>query len=153
MKNVFESKLILGAKPAPEMLADMQRKLGVDANVLPQFMVYQVTLDNRTHYCCWSGGKIVGDDVQLTDIGLAALESLSYLPRALGETRALVFQQMVLGPTPLQEKVIATLRNAPKGARTCFFGDLAKELDGHMGPAFNVVGAIALEELVKGVAH
>lgn len=149
----IESRLILGAKPAPEMLAKMQRHLGIEPNVLPQFMVYQVIHEGRTHYCCWSGGRVVGDDVQLTTIGLAALESLSYLPSALGEPSALVFQEMALGPTPLEEKVAATLRRAPDGARICFFGDLAIELDGHMGPTFNVVGAIDIDDLIKDVTH
>jgi len=70
-------------------------------------------------------------------VGRGATEALTSLP---GKTTALIFAELKLGPTPLQEKVKQVILDAPEGSRICFLGDLAGSLDGKMGPAFNLAG-------------
>lgn len=129
------SRLLRGAYPTPETAAALREAMGVapDAEILP--MVFEVALNDKTVYACWSGGEIVGDDVQMTLAGRGAFEALLSLPYG---RKTLILQQLKLGRTPLRDKVHAAIEAAPEGAKICFFGDLAGELDGHMHRAFNV---------------
>jgi hypothetical protein len=103
------------------------------------FCVFEVTVDgDKVVYCCWSGGDITPDgEVLMSPIGEAAAEALANLP--MGSNESLTICQLKIGPTPLQDKILANLRAAKPGAKLCFLGDLAGELDGKMSPAFNYV--------------
>ena len=65
------------------------------------------------------------------------MEALTNLP--MGNSETFIFQELKLGPTPLRDKIKATLRRAPANAKICFFGDMQGELDGRLHQAFNVV--------------
>lgn len=99
---------------------------------------------SRRVLCCWAGGDIADDgQVLITVIGQAAVDALMRLPACmddgLAEKGRLVFRQVKLGKTPLRDKVIDAVLDAAPGDRLCFIGDLARELDGKMGPAFNIM--------------
>lgn len=143
----IESKMILGATASPETL----RETGFhEGRGTAQFMVFQTVVDGKTYYCCHSGGKVIDGQVMLTNVGLAALDALIHLPLPDGSPSTLVMQELRIGKTPLVDKVRATFRMVQEGSRVCFFGDLAKELDGHMALTFNVTGAIGIGEIAAG---
>lgn len=131
------TKLIEGTKPEADTLRAIQQTMGVPEGVSINLMVFEVTFKDKTIYCCWSGGKIIGGQPRLTLIGQAAMEALANLPR--GDNSTLIIQELKLGPTPLRDKVRAAVMKAPAGAKVCFIGDMQGELDGHMHKAFNLV--------------
>lgn len=99
-------------------------------------MVFETSFKDKKIYTCWSGSLIENGEPKLTLIGLAALEALVNLP--LGSNQQLVFQELKIGPTPLREKVRATVMKASPGMKICFIGDMQGELDGHMFKVFGV---------------
>lgn len=141
----IKSTLLMGVKPTEATLVKMQEALNIPADQAMEFMVFEVEYDHDTYYCCWSGGYIEKGEPFMTPIGHAAFEALMELP--LGEQTRVIIQELRLGKTPLADKVKAALTRAPAGAKICFFGDMAGELDGHMALAFNLTGRI------KNVAH
>jgi hypothetical protein len=130
------TRLILGVTISAETAARVRAlsKRGTDAGAM-NFCVFQCTIGRKVVYCCWSGGRFAPTGPLLTTIGAASLEALENLALPAGD---LIMQEVRLGPTPLQVKVIETLLAAPPGARVCFLGDLEGELDGQMGRAFNL---------------
>ncbi len=136
----FKSQLITGVTASEVTNQRFKKQIGLSSQQQPMYVVLRVKLDGKTYYCCWSGGCVEDGDVKLTEVGQAALETLAALP--VGSNETLVMQQLKLGPTPLQQKVKNSLRKLPSGAKVCFFGDMAGELDGHMHQAFNVVGTV-----------
>lgn len=131
------TKLIMGSKPEPETLLELQQKAGVPADTSISLMVFETSFKGKKIYNCWSGGVIENGKPKLTLIGRAALEALVNLP--LGSNDLLVFQELKIGPTPLREKVRATVMRAAPDTKICFIGDMQGELDGHMHKAFNVL--------------
>jgi hypothetical protein len=63
------------------------------------------------------------------------MQALANLP--MGNNDTIVLQELTLGPTPLREKVKATLKRSPLNVKICFFADMQGELDGHIHHAFN----------------
>lgn len=133
---ILRSKLIQGTKPEAETLTKIQEQMGVPPGVSINLMVFEVEYDRKKYYCCWSGGALKDGQPYLTLIGQAAMEALNNLP--MGNQDTIILQELALGPTPLRDKVKATLKRAPLNAKICFFGDMQGELDGHMHHAFNV---------------
>jgi hypothetical protein len=130
------TKLILGSKPEPGTLLELQQKAGVPPDKSINLMVFETSFKDKKIYTCWSGGLIENGEPKLTLIGRAALEALVNLP--IGNNELLVFQELKMGATPLREKVRAAVMKAAAGTKICFIGDMQGELDGHMHKAFNV---------------
>jgi len=135
----FKSQLISGVTASQVTNQRFKKSIGLESRQAVAYMVLRVKLDGKTYYCCWSGGSVENGDVKLTEVGRAALETLSALP--VGKDDTLVMQELKLGVTPLQQKVKNALRKLPSGSKICFFGDMSGELDGHMHSAFNVIGS------------
>lgn len=138
----IKSKLITGVIGNEVRNQKFRNELGLSYGQQIAYMVMETKVDGSVYYCCWSGGAVEGEDVRLTEVGRAALEVLMALPA--GDTESLHMQQLKLGKTPLKKKVIQMLKEKPKGAKVCFVGDMAGELDGHMHEAFNVIGSKVL---------
>ncbi|MGZ8317544.1 MAG: hypothetical protein ACXWVD_00445 [Telluria sp.] len=142
------SHLILDARPRPATERELRRRYKVPAHGQLALCVFEVRLDGYRHYCCWAGGELMHEtgmrEPQLTLIGRAAVEALVNLPfhatNPDGSLDLLVVQEVIVGATPLQDKVAATLREH-RDRPVCFMGDLAGALDGLMAPAFNLTGA------------
>ncbi|WP_454889992.1 hypothetical protein [Serratia quinivorans] len=132
----IKSKLIEGAKPEAETMRLIQEKFGVQPGQPMTFMVFEVTYDSQKYYCCCSGGEIKDGEPLMTLIGQAAVESLTNLP--LGSNEQLIIKELKLGPTPLKNKIKATLKEARPNSKICFIGDMQGELDGHITKAFNL---------------
>ncbi|MDH4602360.1 MULTISPECIES: hypothetical protein [Pseudomonas syringae group] len=132
----LKTTLLVGPTPSPTTLLDLKASMGVAQNATMVFMVYQIEFCDELYYCCWSGGELKGGEPCLTAGGQAALEALGNLN--IGSNQTLIVKHLRLGPTPLRQKVEATLRLAPPESKICFFGDMQGELDGVMEPAFNV---------------
>lgn len=145
---MIASRFIFGAQCDPELAREL-----APAGDIAAFCVFQTTASRGTRtrrvLCCWSGGTLVSKDAgtqravaSFTMIGQAALDALLRLPACLDDHPAaaqrLIIREVKTGPTPLRDKVIDAILDAPPGARLCFLGDLAGELDGHMGPAFGL---------------
>lgn len=144
-KHHIISSLIVGPKCSPStesMIRGLNPGKGDDADI--GFTVFKTTVTDpesgsqRSIFCCWSGGRITPDkQPELTPVGHGAVEALvSMLPKFEG----LIFAELRMGKTPLQDKVIARILDAPPDTRICFVGDLAGELDGQMSLAFNITG-------------
>lgn len=155
---LLTSKFILGAAPGEDTAAQLRAEVGAEADAQINPCVFEVEVGRQRRYCCWSGGTIprapgnsseVGavQDIRLTLAGRAAMEALTALPFI--EHKALVFQELRVGKTPLRQKVVETFyKTAAQQALIVFVGDLAGELDGKMGPAFNLAGYIQLDEIL-----
>ncbi len=137
--SVIKSKLISGIIGNELRNQKFRKEMGLNYNQKLTYMVMETKVDGVIYYCCWSGGTIEGEDVKLTEVGRAALETLMALP--VGNENSIYFQQVKIGKTSLKKKVINMLKEKPKGAKVCFVGDMSGELDGHMFPAFNVKGS------------
>ncbi|WP_034947687.1 hypothetical protein [Erwinia oleae] len=128
--------LIEGTKPEADTMSLIQEKMGTQTEGQMNFMVFEVTYDHHKYYCCWSGGEIQNGEPKMTLVGQAALEALANLP--LGNNDQLIIKELKLGPTPLRNKIKATLKETRPNAKICFIGDMQGELDGHMTQAFNL---------------
>lgn len=158
MTNIA-SKIIIGATPTPETEQALRVAHGLAPDVEATMQVFEVEIDNTIRYACWAGGDLIADPAgiggpmpHLTPIGQGACEALMRLPYLYGPDGeflyTLVFHGIRLGKTPLRDKVISAFRmSADVNAVICFVGDLAKELDGKMGPTFNVVDAVPIGEI------
>lgn len=137
MTAQIQSRYIFGATCSEDTAKALRKnKQARNADIL-QFMVMQTSVGHKTHYVCMSGGRIKDGKPELTLVGQGALEALTALPF---KGSVLIFAECKLGPTPLQDKIKQVILDAPANALICFVGDLAKELDGHMTPAFNMTG-------------
>lgn len=149
----IQSRMILGARPSPETLAEITAQLKPNADVVG-FCVFETKVGHKTVYCCWSGGGLDKEGKpELTLVGRAAFEALCSLPDAMPDANptCMIFAEVKIGITPLQWKVKKIILDAPVGAYICFVGDLAKELDGHMGRAFNLTGEPIFLPIAEGL--
>jgi hypothetical protein len=140
MGAAFKTRMIQGTKPTAETLTLLQKEYELPTGASINLMVFEIEARQGKYYCCWSGGEITDGEAKMTLVGQAAAEALVNLP--LGDTQGLIVQELRLGSTPLREKVEETLRMHPPGAKICFLGDMAKELDGKLHEAFNVVDGV-----------
>lgn len=171
----LRSKIIIGATPSPETAALLRTLSSSADDVQINLCVFEVEVDGAVRYCCWAGGTVTAPVVKkgrptpriiaidrnsallpsLTPVGQAAVEALVNLPCLQNERglhATLVFQEIAIGKTPLRDKVLASFRmSADARAIIAFVGDLHGALDGHMSPAFNLVGAIDVSAC-KGMA-
>jgi hypothetical protein len=132
-----------------------RRLRALDGDAAGAVCVFEVTASRggktRRVLCCWSGGRMKPDP-EFTPLGLAAFEALMELPTCMDDYPAIkpipVIRQLIVGRTPLRDKVIDAVLEAPPGARLCFMGDLTGELRGKMSPAFNCLDSdvITLDE-------
>jgi hypothetical protein len=132
----LSSKLIHGTKPEPSTITEIQQTLGVPADRQIALMVFETSFKDKKIYCCLSGGRIEDGEPHLTLIGRAAMEALLNLP--LGDSTSLILQELLVGPTPIRDKVRAAVMRAPAGAKLCFIGDMQGELDGIAFQSLNV---------------
>lgn len=145
----------IGAMPEEMDLLRTQFKVGKDVHPKEITMaVFEVIVNGTARYCCWSGGGAhlteaptdAASLVQhLSPAGLVAQQMLCRLPFF---QRKLAFIQLRMGKTPLRDKILRAFSTTPPDLMLCFFGDLAKELDGHMHLAFNVKGYVALSDCI-----
>lgn len=149
----ISSKVILGATAGPAIDAQLRKEFKVPPTTEVSLSVFEVRVDKTVRYCCWAGGEVThggpeGGTPKLTTIGQAAVDALGKLPFLAGLSGlTLVFQELKLGPTPLRDKIVAAFRmTADSPTLIAFVGDLAGELDGHMGKAFNISGAVPVAE-------
>lgn len=133
----LKSRLIVGTKPSAESLQRVKDMMKVPDNVSISLMVFEVTYNNKTYYCCWSGGEIRNGTPYLSALGQATMEALVALP--MGSNDSLIIQELKLGQTPLKTKVKNTFARATPNSKICFVGDMAGELDGHIVKAFKLV--------------
>lgn len=139
------SQMIIGATAEEDTLKRLRERQKLPTADHIGFSVFKTTVGTKTIYCCWSGGRLNKDaQPELTLVGKGALEALCSLPNVMGmgipKPSALIFAEVRLGKTPLTDKVKERILQAPENAFICFVGDLAKELDGHMGKAFGLTG-------------
>lgn len=152
--SMFSSRLILGATPTPQTEQALRIVNGFTPGTELSMQVFEVTIDRTIRYCCWAGGSVTRDSPrpQLTPAGRGALEALMRLPHLYDQDgnflNTLVFQGVALGKTPIPRKIAASFRmSADVGAIICFVGDLAKELDGHVGKNMNIKGVVNIGEI------
>lgn len=133
----LETKFLDGCKPNDETLLKVRESMNLPNDSDIQFSVFEVNFQNKKYYCCWSGGALQNGEPALTLTGQAALESLlNYKPELNGK---IIMQELRLGQTPIRSKVKKVLKKLPAHSKICFFGDMERELDGHMTSAFNLV--------------
>jgi hypothetical protein len=133
-RRFFSRLLPVGASELTH--ARLATSFGFSPTQSMSFMVFETTLGEKTVYCCLAGGCLTDDGtLWLTAIGHGALEALLSIPTGSGP---LILQELTLGRTPLHDKMVKAVDAAPPGARICFFGDMAGELDGVAFKALNV---------------
>jgi hypothetical protein len=134
----LQSRVILGAKCTPETEAKLRATSDAKAYDAVTFMLFEAHLGHKVVNCCMSGGVLdpVTREPSFTLVGLASVEALQIYAK---DAKNLVFQEIKKGPTPLQEKIKATLLAVPDDTIVCFVGDMAGELDG-FSKEFNPTG-------------
>ena len=135
----IQSRLYIGTHCSPETEQRIREAYGTPKSESVGFIVMQTSVGHKTVDCCCSGGQLdhATKEPSFTLIGLGALEALINLP---GEASALIYAEVRKGRTPVAEKIKQIILDAPPGARICFIGDLAGELDGVLTPALNPSG-------------
>jgi len=119
MQPTIKSKLIQGAKPEAETLRKIQEQSGIPVGISINLMVYEIDYDRKKFYCCWSGGEFRNGQPHCTLIGQAAMEALANLP--IGDQKSFIFQELKLGPTPLRDKIKATLKKSSTKCKNMFY--------------------------------
>lgn len=157
MKTLIQSKIILNTRCDPDTEAALRVQMGAAVEAVDSInaCVFEVTVNRRIRYCCWSGGTLVlpaggtpHDAIpHMTLAGQGAVESLMNLPFR-PDGAALVFAELKMGKIPLQKKIIDVFAGTPADAFICFIGDLAGELDGKMARAFNLKGGVEVNDCV-----
>jgi hypothetical protein len=144
--GMIVSRLIINVPCNPELVRKLPQRGRRKGS--PVFCVFETTASRGDRaarvLCCWSGGRVDTEKGPVfTPIGACAFDALMRLPLCMGEHPALdvvpVIREIRMGRTPLRDKVIDAILEAPPGARLCFLGDLAGELDGQMNLAFNIL--------------
>lgn len=143
------SRIISSATPSQGTLDRVRTLVHVPANKNLTFMVFETTLDDKTVYACLAGGRVQKGQIHLTPIGMAALEALMSVPA--GNDDDLIFHEIRLDKTPLNEKIEQTIHRVNSGAKVCFIGDMQGELDGIIGRALNIVSQTI--EILPPVMH
>ena len=160
MNVQLQSKIILGTHPSPDTVKALRKEIGKKTRRKGisdiTMCVFEVTIGTMVRYCCWAGGRLIADPdnasnppvPSLTLPGQAAVEAMLNMPFIAPTSAQVVFAELRVGKTPLQEKIVGIFENTPPTAVIVFFGDLAEELDGKMGVAFNWNGAVELADCV-----
>jgi hypothetical protein len=152
--HTISTNYILGATAGPVIDARLREEFQVPPGTEVSLSVFEVRVDHTVRYCCWAGGELTpyggpdGGQPRLTLVGQAAVDALANLPfLAERSGLTLVFQELKLGKTPLRDKVLAAFRRtADSPTLIAFVGDLSGELDGPIGQAFNISGAVLVGE-------
>jgi hypothetical protein len=131
----IKSKFISTAQPSKETKSELLKQVGAPEGSDIQLMVFEVDYDQKKLYVCLSGGGIKDSEPHFTLTGKAAFEALSSLDTP---NDTLTIQHVVIGETPLENKVKDTLKKAPANSSICFVGDMQGELDGVLYNIFNV---------------
>lgn len=140
--NDIKAKMIIGSKPEPDTIRELEQLGKMPPGQLMGFSVFELNYNGKIFYCSWSGGELTPEGVSLSLIGKAAMESLKNLP--MGSKDLFVFQQMRRGKTPLKQKICEVLDNTPESTKICFFGDINGELKGEITKVFTPAGLIDL---------
>lgn len=156
--TIISSQFISGIKLAKDELALLKQQFNLkDVRKYDQIAlsIFEVVVDGSVRYCCWAGGKLAMPPADLAEsnpplpalspAGQATVQAMMKLPFFQGK---LAFIELLVGATPLQEKVVRAFQNTPSDMMLCFFGDLAGALDGKMAPCFNVHGLIDVRDCV-----
>ncbi|MCM2678421.1 hypothetical protein [Echinimonas agarilytica] len=101
------------------------------------YMVFDTKVDDKQFFCCWSGGEVKDKEVELTAVGVGALEALS---RVEAETREGI-DVFVLNSSDrddLINEVKQAFSKIEDRSRVCFVGDVAGTLRNWLPEAFNV---------------
>lgn len=112
--------------------------LGVDS---PEgdvsYMVFETEYNDKKFYCCWAGGQVVDKEIQMTAVGVGALEALS---RVDAKTREGIELFMLSAQTreELVEEVKQALNKVADQSRICFVGDVSGSLREWLPEVFNV---------------
>lgn len=134
---MIQSELVVPSTASPESNAEVLHLLGVEEDVAPQYMVFRTQYEDKTFWCCWSGGVIEGEHVSLTPVGVAALEALS---RIEAPTREGIDVFFLAGDDveQVQAEVDQALQKLPSNTRVCFVGDVAGTLKPLLPVVFGV---------------
>lgn len=101
------------------------------------YMVFDTKFNDKQFYCCWAGGHVVDKEIQMTAVGVGALEALS---RVDAETREGIELFMLRAET--REELIAEIKEAlskvENQSRICFVGDVSGRLREWLPEVFNV---------------
>lgn len=156
MTDPIRSKQICGIFPKPEALAKLRLQFEVP-DPLPEdglaLSIFEVTVHGTTRYCCWAGGELLMPPEgrseppipSLTPAGQATVETMIALPFFQGK---LAFIQLVKGQTPIRTKVLDAFASTPEDMMLCFFGDLAKTLDGAMYRSMNMQDFVDVKDCI-----
>ncbi|MBW8192550.1 hypothetical protein K0504_16035 [Neiella marina] len=101
------------------------------------YMVFDTQFEQKQLYCCWSGGHVIDNKVELTPVGVGALDALS---RVDAKTQDGI-DMFVLNANDRDElihEIKTALAKVKDRSRVCFVGDVSGTLRGWLPEAFNV---------------
>lgn len=113
--------------------------IGVDSPAEGEvsYMVFETQFNDKKLYCCWAGGLVVDKEIQLTAVGVGAIEALS---RVDAKTREGIELFMLASTTreELTEEIHQALNKVEDKSRVCFVGDVSGSLRAWLPEIFNV---------------
>lgn len=136
---MLKSKILtdISASPATNQL--VLKSLGLDHSGPIQYMVMKSEIDGEEVLCALAGGKIVGNDINLTPTGTGAYEVLDSLPGEDIQLYALSDDDEVMA---LQ--IPSIIEKQKTGSRLCFISDSLVERQHQIMKAFSLtIGSFA----------
>lgn len=101
------------------------------------YMVFRTQFADKTFICCWAGGEVGDKGLNLSAVGIGALEALS---RVEAETRPGidVYGIDAESEADLTSQIEAIFSALPDLGRVCFIGDVGGKLREWLPKVFNV---------------
>ena len=101
------------------------------------YMVFRTQFNDKTFICCWAGGEVGEKGLNLSAVGIGALEALS---RVDANTRdgIDVFGIDAESEDDLRTQIEEIFTSLEDNGRICFIGDVGGKLRSWLPTAFNV---------------
>ncbi|WP_199608850.1 hypothetical protein [Flocculibacter collagenilyticus] len=131
----FSSELITNVSASDETNNDILQMLGIDHDGEVQYHVYKTQLDDKSVFCCLSGGVIEDNEIVFTPVGLGAFEALTNVN---SNNQDYFAEELHVDNGPIKEQVEEILQRVPENAKVCFLGDITGELKEDIGKIFNL---------------
>ncbi|MBU2761078.1 hypothetical protein [Acidithiobacillus sulfurivorans] len=138
----IDCRYVIGGVMPDESIPEDVKKPGVTYMAI----LYQLIYNHKKIYCCVAGGQRNGDDFYFTSVGSGTVTALLSLPI---KYTLRIIQEVTEGPTPLFDKIKATLDVLPDGSAVVFLGDAQNYLDGEWVKILNIKGKVTIDELKK----
>ena len=130
---MYQSQMITDAVVSDETNVAVCTSLGLSPQSPIQYMVFQTQVGDKTYRCCFAGGTVDENNVNLTPIGSGAYEALQSLPG--NDIQLFLLQD---DEEALRSQVAEILDAHQDGDRLCFISDTLVERQALLSEIFSL---------------